>query len=55
MTHSFQLRDKVRARGITGIISGIVLDGKKDEGVAYIMRSGDAHLMCSESELELIE
>lgn len=52
---TFQLRDKVRGRGTTGIISGIVLDGKKDEGVVYIMRAGDCHLMCSPNELESVE
>ena len=53
---TFQLRDKVRTRnGITGIISGIVLDGKKDERVAYIVRAVDCHLMRGAEELESVE
>lgn len=53
---TFQLRDKVRTRsGTDGIISGIVLDGKKDEGVVYIVRAGDCHLMRSANELESVE
>lgn len=52
---TFQLRDKVRARDVTGIISGIILDGENDEGVSYIVRAGDCHLMCTYFELESIE
>ena len=50
---TFQLRDKVRGRGVEGIVSAIFLNRSDD--MAYVLRTNDGlSYYCEANQLELI-